>query len=58
VGWIGLAQDTEKWRAVVNVVMNLWGNYPVATQLVASHTALSSTGLGSCKLNLSVYNRG
>jgi hypothetical protein len=21
--WIGLAQDKDKWRAVVNVVMNL-----------------------------------
>jgi hypothetical protein len=23
VDWIGLAQDREKWRALVNVVMNL-----------------------------------
>jgi hypothetical protein len=23
VGWIGLAQDGKKWRALVNVVMNL-----------------------------------
>jgi hypothetical protein len=22
--WIGLAQDRYKWRALVNVVMNLW----------------------------------
>jgi hypothetical protein len=24
VDWIGLAQDRKKWRALVNVVMNLW----------------------------------
>jgi hypothetical protein len=24
VDWIGLAQDTDKWRALVNSVMNLW----------------------------------
>jgi hypothetical protein len=22
--WIGLAQDMDRWRALVNVVMNLW----------------------------------
>ena len=24
VDWIDLGQDTDKWRAVVNTVMNLW----------------------------------
>jgi hypothetical protein len=24
VGWIGLAQDRYRWRALVNSVMNLW----------------------------------
>jgi hypothetical protein len=24
VDWIGLAQDRVKWRALLNVVMNLW----------------------------------
>jgi hypothetical protein len=24
VDWIGLAQDRDKWQALVNVVKNLW----------------------------------
>jgi hypothetical protein len=24
VDWIGQAQDTDKWRALVNAAMNLW----------------------------------
>jgi hypothetical protein len=24
VDWIGLAQDMDKWRALVNSVLNLW----------------------------------
>jgi hypothetical protein len=24
VDWIGLARDTDRWRALVNLVLNLW----------------------------------
>jgi hypothetical protein len=41
VDWIGLAQDRDKRRAPVNILMNVWfyktpGNYQVAMQWVAS----------------------
>jgi hypothetical protein len=52
-GWIGLAQDRYRWRALVNSVMNLrllhkmLENYRVAAQLVACRVVFSSTELVS-----------
>jgi hypothetical protein len=45
VNWINLVQDGDKWRALVNSVMNLrfhkmLGNYRVASQLVTSRVVL------------------
>jgi hypothetical protein len=47
VDWIGLSQDTYKWRALVNSVMNfafhkMLRNYQVASQLLVSRVVLSS----------------
>jgi hypothetical protein len=30
--WIELAQDRDRWWAIVNVVMNLWVPYRLASQ--------------------------
>jgi hypothetical protein len=57
VDWIGLAQDSYCWRALVNSVMTLRvplnaGNYRVAAQLMASLAVLSSTELVMGAVNL------
>jgi hypothetical protein len=49
VDWISLAQDRDRWRALVNVVMKLQvqqntgklSNFRVASQLVASQVVFS-----------------
>jgi hypothetical protein len=45
INWIGLVQVRDKWRAVVNEVMNLWVTYNMAAQLVASRVMFSSIEL-------------
>jgi hypothetical protein len=50
VDWIGLVHDRDKWRALLNVVMNLRvrqnaAKHSVATQLATSRVVLSSIEL-------------
>jgi hypothetical protein len=57
VGWIGMAQDRNRWRALVNSVMNLRflkmpGNYRVAPQLAVYRVMLSSIELVSWLVSL------
>jgi hypothetical protein len=52
VDWISLAQDRDKWRVLVSVVMNLRVPYMLAisrvvAQLVASRDVFSSNELVS-----------
>jgi hypothetical protein len=51
VDWIGLAQDRYRWRSVVTLVINLLvqmlGNYRMAAQIVDARVVLSSTELVS-----------
>jgi hypothetical protein len=34
--WIDLAQDRDQWKAVANMVINLWVPYILAAYLVVS----------------------
>jgi len=51
MGWIDMAQDRGRWRALVNAVMNLGvhmrGIFRIAEDLLASHEGLCSMELVS-----------
>jgi hypothetical protein len=48
IEWIGLAQDRDQWKALVNTVMNLWGFHKIlGSSLVSAQLAASREGLSS-----------
>jgi hypothetical protein len=48
--WIHLAQDTDQWRILVNMVMNLGFHKMLAILLEVERPAASQQGLSSMKL--------
>jgi hypothetical protein len=42
MGWIDLAQDRDRWRGLVSMVMNLRGIYWLAEDLLASQKGFCS----------------
>jgi hypothetical protein len=47
VDWIGLAKVRNRWRALVNSVLNLWVPRKLGNYLVTSRVVLSSIELVS-----------
>jgi hypothetical protein len=46
--WIDVAQDRDRWRGFVNMVMNLRGIYWLAEDLLPSQKGLCSMEFSKC----------
>jgi len=53
MGYIELAQDSDRWQALVNVVMNLWvpqnaGNFLTSKELISFSRRTLLRGVTKC----------
>jgi hypothetical protein len=56
IDWIGLAQDRDRWRALVNTVLKLRGLYEFENCLSTAQQAASQEGLSIWELLRSIPN--
>jgi hypothetical protein len=50
--WIYLAQDRDNWKALVNMIMNLWVPYNVGNFMTSEKTTVVASHKGICSMEL------